>query len=69
MQNLSVAQKALTEHWETWITADDFASMKDAGLNHVRYVSILIHSVWLGRSTPEKAKRRETASTPEAQYI
>ncbi|KAF7327738.1 Glycoside hydrolase family 5 protein [Mycena kentingensis (nom. inval.)] len=30
------AQKALKNHWETWITEDDFAAIAAAGLNHVR---------------------------------
>ncbi|GLB40440.1 putative brix [Lyophyllum shimeji] len=30
------AQKILKQHWETWITEDDFAAIKAAGLNHVR---------------------------------
>ncbi|KAL0955004.1 hypothetical protein HGRIS_003929 [Hohenbuehelia grisea] len=36
LQDRNVALKALTNHWETWITEDDFAAMKAAGLNHVR---------------------------------
>ncbi|KAF9557434.1 glycoside hydrolase family 5 protein [Agrocybe pediades] len=30
------AQELLTNHWETWITEDDFAQIQAAGLNHVR---------------------------------
>lgn len=30
------ARKILTQHWETWITEDDFAAIKAAGLNYVR---------------------------------
>jgi len=36
MQDPSTAQKVLQQHWATWYTADDFAAMKAAGLNHVR---------------------------------
>ena len=38
-----VALAMLKQHWETWITEDDFVAIKAAGLNHVRYVS---SSVW-----------------------
>ncbi|PAV16045.1 glycoside hydrolase family 5 [Pyrrhoderma noxium] len=34
--NSSYATKTLNQHWETWITEDDFMSIKAAGLNHVR---------------------------------
>lgn len=30
------AYKRLTDHWNTWITQDDFNQIKAAGLNHVR---------------------------------
>ncbi|KAF5341865.1 hypothetical protein D9611_001867 [Ephemerocybe angulata] len=30
------AQDMLKQHWESWITEDDFIAMKAAGLNHVR---------------------------------
>ncbi|KAF8972127.1 glycoside hydrolase family 5 protein [Flammula alnicola] len=30
------AQTILTNHWDTWITEDDFAQISAAGLNHVR---------------------------------
>ncbi|KAF8071947.1 glycoside hydrolase family 5 protein [Lyophyllum atratum] len=30
------ALKILQQHWATWITEDDFAAIKAAGLNHVR---------------------------------
>jgi glucan 1,3-beta-glucosidase len=36
MQDPDVALQALTNHWETWITEDDFIEMQAAGLNHVR---------------------------------
>lgn len=36
MQNGTTALDVLTAHWDTWITADDFATMANAGLNHVR---------------------------------
>ena len=32
----SEAQSKLSNHWNTWITEDDFAAIKKAGLNHVR---------------------------------
>ncbi|KAF8638329.1 hypothetical protein AX17_002349 [Amanita inopinata Kibby_2008] len=32
----NTTQSMLKKHWETWITEDDFAAIKDAGLNHVR---------------------------------
>ncbi|KAK7434061.1 hypothetical protein VKT23_020387 [Stygiomarasmius scandens] len=35
-QDSAVASRALEEHWDTWITEDDFAAIKSAGLNHVR---------------------------------
>lgn len=38
LQDRNHALSVLQNHWETWITEDDFASIKDAGLNHVRYV-------------------------------
>ena len=40
MQDPSTAQQVLQQHWATWYTADDFAAMKAAGLNHVRCVSL-----------------------------
>ncbi|KAG6897055.1 hypothetical protein C0992_004464, partial [Termitomyces sp. T32_za158] len=30
------ALKILQQHWDTWITEDDFVAIKTAGLNHVR---------------------------------
>jgi len=36
MQDRGAAQSALTNHWNTWITEDDFAQIAAAGLNHVR---------------------------------
>ncbi|TDL25870.1 glycoside hydrolase [Rickenella mellea] len=36
MQEFSVAQGVLTNHWATWITEDDFKAINAAGLNHVR---------------------------------
>ena len=36
MQNSSAALEILQNHWETWITEDDFAAIAAAGLNHVR---------------------------------
>ncbi|KAI0722610.1 glycoside hydrolase [Earliella scabrosa] len=36
MQDRDQALSVLQNHWETWITEDDFAAIKDAGLNHVR---------------------------------
>lgn len=32
----AAALELLTEHWETWITEDDFIAIREAGLNHVR---------------------------------
>ncbi|WVR07519.1 hypothetical protein IAU60_004561 [Kwoniella sp. DSM 27419] len=36
MQDKATAQAALVDHWNTWITEDDFAQIAAAGLNHVR---------------------------------
>ncbi|KAJ7754931.1 glycoside hydrolase family 5 protein [Mycena maculata] len=36
LQSLTVAEEALTNHWNTWITESDFAAIAAAGLNHVR---------------------------------
>lgn len=30
------ATSTLEQHWDTWITEDDFEDIKAAGLNHVR---------------------------------
>lgn len=30
------AQSVLSSHWNSWITADDFQQIKNAGMNHVR---------------------------------
>ncbi|KAH9980765.1 exo-beta-1,3-glucanase [Russula compacta] len=35
-QDRNVAQAALVEHWNTWITEGDFEAITNAGLNHVR---------------------------------
>ncbi|KIM31818.1 glycoside hydrolase family 5 protein [Serendipita vermifera MAFF 305830] len=35
-QDYDVAHAALVNHWNTWITYDDFVKIKNAGLNHVR---------------------------------
>ncbi|TFY66581.1 hypothetical protein EVG20_g4506 [Dentipellis fragilis] len=35
-QEFDTALATLQEHWATWITADDFAQMAEAGLTHVR---------------------------------
>jgi glucan 1,3-beta-glucosidase len=35
-QSKSAAQSALQQHWDTWITEQDFADIAAAGLNHVR---------------------------------
>lgn len=32
----NAAKQKLNDHWNTWITEDDFAQIKKAGLNHVR---------------------------------
>ena len=34
--NSTYALDLLEQHWETWITEDDFKAIKAAGLNHVR---------------------------------
>ncbi|EJD06576.1 glycoside hydrolase family 5 protein [Fomitiporia mediterranea MF3/22] len=34
--NSSYAQQVLQQHWNTWITEDDFKAIRAAGLNHVR---------------------------------
>ncbi|OCB84685.1 glycoside hydrolase family 5 protein [Sanghuangporus baumii] len=34
--NSTYAREVLQQHWETWITEDDFKAIKAAGLNHVR---------------------------------
>ncbi|KAJ7931496.1 glycoside hydrolase family 5 protein [Mycena leptocephala] len=36
MQDPATALSVLQNHWETWITQDDFAAIAAAGLNHVR---------------------------------
>ncbi|KAF8920328.1 glycoside hydrolase family 5 protein [Mucidula mucida] len=36
LQDQDTALAALTTHWETWYTEDDFAAMQAAGINHVR---------------------------------
>jgi len=36
LQSNSVAQSALQNHWDTWITEQDFSDIAAAGLNHVR---------------------------------
>ncbi|KAF8206460.1 glycoside hydrolase superfamily [Mycena galopus ATCC 62051] len=36
MQDPATALSVLQNHWETWITEDDFAAIAAAGLNHVR---------------------------------
>ncbi|KAI0749793.1 glycoside hydrolase [Daedaleopsis nitida] len=36
MQDHDHALNVLQNHWDTWITEDDFAAIKAAGLNHVR---------------------------------
>ncbi|KAI0297553.1 exo-1-3-beta-glucanase [Multifurca ochricompacta] len=36
LQNRNTAQQTLQNHWNTWITEADFASIAAAGLNHVR---------------------------------
>lgn len=36
MQDYDTALAALTAHWETWVTEDDFVAIQEAGLNHVR---------------------------------
>ncbi len=43
LQDSEHALSILQDHWETWITEDDFAAIKAAGLNHVRYV---INELW-----------------------
>ncbi|KAI0299819.1 exo-beta-1,3-glucanase [Russula brevipes] len=36
LQDRNTAQRALTAHWDSWITESDFAAIAAAGLNHVR---------------------------------
>ncbi|TBU62583.1 exo-beta-1,3-glucanase [Dichomitus squalens] len=36
LQSRSTAQSVLTNHWNTWITEQDFVDIAAAGLNHVR---------------------------------
>ena len=36
MQDGDTALAALTQHWETWYTEDDFKNISAANLNHVR---------------------------------
>ncbi|KII89968.1 glycoside hydrolase family 5 protein [Plicaturopsis crispa FD-325 SS-3] len=36
MQDTNTALGVLTNHWDTWITEDDFDAIAAAGLNHVR---------------------------------
>lgn len=36
MQDDETASSVLQNHWNTWITEDDFIDMEAAGLNHVR---------------------------------
>ncbi|KAH7910928.1 glycoside hydrolase family 5 protein [Hygrophoropsis aurantiaca] len=36
LQDQDTATAVLQNHWNTWITADDFANIAAAGLNHVR---------------------------------
>ncbi|PBK75640.1 glycoside hydrolase [Armillaria solidipes] len=36
LQDYGQALAVLEEHWDTWITEDDFAAINAAGLNHVR---------------------------------
>jgi aryl-phospho-beta-D-glucosidase BglC (GH1 family) len=38
MQDPTVALNVLNDHWNTWITEDDFQAISAAGLSHVRYV-------------------------------
>lgn len=37
-----MALDILQDHWESWITEDDFKAIKAAGLNHVRYALFLL---------------------------
>lgn len=46
------AQSILENHWDTWITEDDFAAIANAGLNHVRYASpFVLHFVSIAECT------------------
>ncbi|PCH42165.1 glycoside hydrolase family 5 protein [Wolfiporia cocos MD-104 SS10] len=55
MQDSEQALGILQNHWDTWITEDDFKAIKAAGLNHVRiplgYWSVPITSVDTNYST------------------
>lgn len=35
-QDYNTAHAALVNHWDTWITYQDFVNIKNAGLNHIR---------------------------------
>ncbi|KAJ7227170.1 glycoside hydrolase family 5 protein, partial [Mycena pura] len=55
MQDSATALSVLQNHWETWITEDDFAAIATAGLNHVRipvgYWSVPLTSADTNQST------------------
>ncbi|KAJ6505985.1 glycoside hydrolase family 5 protein [Mycena vulgaris] len=55
MQDPATALSVLQNHWETWITEDDFIAIAAAGLNHVRipygYWSVPLTSADTGGST------------------
>ncbi|THH09164.1 hypothetical protein EW145_g2215 [Phellinidium pouzarii] len=36
LTNSTYAQETLQQHWDTWMTEDDFQAISAAGLNHVR---------------------------------
>ena len=40
MLDSDYALDVLQNHWDTWITEDDFVAIKAAGLNHVRSVNV-----------------------------
>ena len=44
MQDYNTALGVLTNHWQTWITEQDFIAIHNAGLSHVRYVNVYIYT-------------------------
>lgn len=40
MQDYQTALEVLVQHWETWITEEDFIAIAAAGLTHVRNISV-----------------------------
>jgi glucan 1,3-beta-glucosidase len=40
LQSPNTVREVLTKHWDTWIVEDDLRRIAEAGLNHVRQVSL-----------------------------